>query len=87
MVTIVEVSHSHIRAARMAVVINIITIVSVSVAADGTDKPRRAAGAPPGPVLLEIILTRLDVAARNKDNKADKAVEDGINENATGQRC
>src|SRR5690349_2270585 len=81
MVTIVEVSHSHIRAARMIVLITIITIISVSAAADGTDKPGRAARAPPGPVLLEIILTRLNIAARNEHNKADKAVQNGVNEN------
>lgn len=83
MVTIVEVSHCHIRAARVTVLITIITIVGVSVASDGTDKPGRAARAPPGPVLFEIILTRLDIAARNKHNEADKAVQNGINENTT----
>ena len=53
---------------------------------DGANKPRCTARAFPGPVLLEVVLAGLDVAARDKNDNANKAIENGINENTTDQR-
>lgn len=49
-------------------------------ATHGADEPGGAAGAFPGPVLLEIVLAGLQVASRDKDYETNESVEDGIDE-------
>lgn len=40
-------------------------------AAHGTDEPRRPTGALPGPVLLEIVFSRLEIAAGHEHREAN----------------
>lgn len=60
----------------------ILAVTMTSRVLDGADEPRRLAAALPGPVLFEIILARLDMAAGEEDDDADETVEYGVDEDA-----
>lgn len=55
----------------------------VLISFDGADEPRRTAGALPGPVLLEVVLFWLEVAARNNDEETNQTVDQGVDEEAS----
>lgn len=74
---VVEVCH------RMLGSGGLVVFIRISAASDGADEPRRTTRAFPGPVLFEVVLAGLEVAARDKDDNANKAIEDGINKNTT----
>lgn len=61
--------------------------LSVSSLPDCANKPWRTAGALPGPILLEIILARLEVASGEEYDQTDQAIEYGIHEDTTVMRC
>ena len=77
--SVAEIIHGVLGSSWMVVFL----FVGVSAVAHGADEPRCATRTLPGPVFLEVVLAGLDVAARDKDNKADETVEDGVNENTT----
>ena len=54
--------------------------------ADRADEPGRAAAALPGPVLLEVVLARLDTTAADEDDQADETVQDCVYEEAAGRQ-
>jgi hypothetical protein len=75
--SVVEVSHGMFGSSWVVV------FLGGSAVADGADEPRCTTRAFPCPVLFEVVLAGLDVAARDKDDDTDKAIENGINENTT----
>lgn len=81
----VNVVHGNTRPALAVIIIIIIVVVVVIVAdtaANGADEPRGAAGSLPGPVLLEVVLAGLELAAGEEDDDGDEAVEDCVDKDA-----
>lgn len=68
----------------VAIVIDGHGVIGAAAVADHTNEPRGPAGSLPSPVLFEVILAGLNAATRYKDDDADKRVEDGIDEDTTG---
>jgi hypothetical protein len=56
---------------------------TLPMATHSAHEPGRATGPAPGPVLLEVVLAGLDVAARDEDDEPDETVEDGVDEDTT----
>ena len=77
--SVAEIIHGVLGSVLMVVFL----FIGVSAVAHGADEPRCATRTLPGPVFLEVVLAGLDVAARDEDDEADKAVEDGVDENTT----
>jgi hypothetical protein len=77
----VDVVHGNVRSA-LTVVFVVVAVIIADTAADGADEPGGAAGSLPGPVLLEIVLAGLKLAAGEEDDDGDESVEDGVDKDA-----
>lgn len=60
--------------------------VEPAAAAHGADKPRWPTGALPGPVLLEIVFSGLEIAARHEHREANQTVQHSVDKDATVQQ-